>query len=98
MRFVILMLMFVSVIGCERKLSRSEVESELKKALTNHLYKSINYDSAKVKFIVQDVNFFEDKEVYDCEFHVHMITKTKDTTGIMVAAISKDFTNVNRKR
>ena len=85
-------------IGCKRKLSHADIEAELKKAMTDHLYKSVKYDSSKVKFNVLSVIFYEDKFSYDCEFQVRMIDKNHDTTGQMSAFISKDFSKVNRRQ
>lgn len=83
--------------SCERKLSQNDVENELKKAMTALLYKSVGNDSSKVKYQVVGVTYFEDKQFYECEFKVHMTTKTSDTTGIMAARVSKDFSRVARK-
>ncbi|PWT74292.1 MAG: hypothetical protein C5B59_11475 [Bacteroidetes bacterium] len=98
-KFVLAALLFAGLFfnSCERKLSQNDVENELKKAMTNQLYKGIGNDSSKVKYQVVSVNFFEDKGFYECEFKVHMTSNTTDTTGIMAARISKDFSRVARK-
>jgi hypothetical protein len=93
------MIMFLAAFSCRRHLSRSEAETQLKKAMTNYLYKQINYDSSKAKYEIQQVDFFEDKDFYECEFKVrlHITQKNHDTTGIMTARVSKDFSTVRRK-
>ena len=92
-----LLLTGLFLFSCERKLSQNDVEDELKKAMTHQLYLGAGKDSAKVKYQVVSVNYFEDKQFYECEFKVHMKTSTSDTTGIMGARISKDFSQVARK-
>ena len=58
-------------------------------------------DTARVKFNVLEVAYFEEKARFVCEFKVSMKEKTmnqiKDTTGTMIANISKDFKTVSRK-
>ena len=84
-------------LSCERKLSQNDVEDEIKKAMTHQLYLGAGKDSAKVKYQVVSVNYFEDKEFYECEFKVRMTSGATDTTGIMGARVSKDFNRVARK-
>jgi hypothetical protein len=96
--FILIAAVF-SIFSCKRNLSSSDVETELKKALTNHLYKSIQYDSNRIKYDVQTVTYFEDKTFYECEFKVRVIAlPNHDTTGTMTARISKDFSKVSRKQ
>ena len=97
MRLFIFLLTIVSIFGCKRKMSNDDVDMELKKALTEHLYKAINYDSARIKYEVKKVTFFEDKTFYECEFYVRVVSPNHDTTGVMTARISKDFSKVVRK-
>ena len=85
------------VIGCKRALTRQEKEERLKKAMTTYLYQKINNDSTHVKFRVENVTFFEENTLYDCEFNVHLIRDNHDTSGIMTATISKSFKTVKRK-
>src|SRR3979411_2946890 len=94
MKPFILAIAVIGVFSCKRNLSHVEVETELKKALTEHLYKAINYDSARAKYDVQTVNYFEDKTFYECEFKVRVTAPNHDTTGTMTARISKDFSKV----
>jgi hypothetical protein len=46
---------------------------------------------------VLDVNYWEDKDLYMCEFKVRLVQKGKDTIGVMIASVSKDMTIVKRK-
>jgi hypothetical protein len=78
-------------------MSREELETQLKKAMYRGLYQDINNDSSKVKFDVLSVNFYEDKDFYDCEFMVRLREPGRDTTGSMGATITKDFKKMNRK-
>ena len=78
-------------------MSHDEVENQLKKAMYRGLYQNINNDSSIVKYDVLSVRFFEDKEVYDCEFTVRLRKPGYDTTGTMAATITKDFQKMNRR-
>ena len=83
--------------ACNRNLSPEELQAKLKSTMTDFLYKNVKYDSSKVKYRVQDVIYYIDKDSYDCEFKVFMSVKGgKDTLGDMRAKISKDFTKVSR--
>jgi hypothetical protein len=90
---------FLLTLGCQRKLSREEVGTELKKAMLAHLENDPHFDSSKVHIKVLDVNYFEDKKVYNCEFRVSMKIPERglDTVGVMTANISKTFDSVFRK-
>jgi hypothetical protein len=96
MRALIFTLLLFTGLACKRKLSRFDVESQLKSAMHAFLINRPNYDSSKLKYDVQKVSFFDDKTEYDCEFVVHMWDNGKDTTGVMTATITKDFTKVKR--
>jgi hypothetical protein len=98
MKVLFTLLLFSSFIGCsDASLEYNKVQGRLISSMQTYLYKEINNDSSKVKYHVQEVRFFEDKEFYECEFKVHMQTKSLDTTGFMTARISKDFNTVKRK-
>jgi hypothetical protein len=91
-------LFFVMILfACNRNLSPEELRAKLKFTMTDFLYKNVNYDSSKVKYHVEDVIYYIDKDYYDCEFKVFMSVKGgEDTLGGMRAKISKDFTKVLR--
>jgi hypothetical protein len=91
-------LFFVMILfACNRNLSPEELRAKLKSTMTDFLYKGVSYDSSKVKYRVEDVIYYIDKDYYDCEFKVFMsVNGGKDTLGGMSAKISKDFTKVLR--
>jgi len=97
MKKIFALLYIVSLGACNANPSPAEVEQKLKTAMNDYLYKSVNYDSSKVKYRVQDVIYFNDKDYYDCEFKVFMsVIGGKDSMGSMNARISKDFKTVLR--
>lgn len=92
------LLFFISVIAaCNANPAPEDLETKLKSTMTDFLYKSVNYDSSKVKYHIEKVIYFDDKIKYICEFKVMMMpTVGKDTFGTMKAFISKDFKRVGR--
>jgi len=84
-------------IACRRALTDAEVRKELSTAMLKFL--STDKDTTKVKFEIQDVTYFKDKTFYECEYKVRMrvIPTGLDTTGIMTARVSRDFSTVKRK-
>ena len=97
MKKILACLLLIISLSCQKKPKPAEVEKHLKKAMTSFLYESVNNDSSRVKFYVKEVFFFEDTEFYECEFNVQMQQNGKDTTGVMKARVTKDFSKVNRK-
>ncbi|SRR5579871_130689 len=83
--------------SCERHLTIEETQTALKSAMQHFLDSQNNVDTSKVKFSVLEVEYFEDKAKYDCEFKIKMRLPDHDTTGIMGASVSKDFSTVKRK-
>jgi hypothetical protein len=83
--------------ACKKKMDRQELETQLKKAMYRGLYQNINNDSSVVKYDVLTVNFFEEKDLYDCEFTVRLRKPGYDTTGRMAATITKDFKEMHRR-
>jgi hypothetical protein len=99
MKSILLLAVFLVMFACKHATTRNEVERKLKKSMTEYLYNSVNNDSSQVKFNVLNVIFFEEKNIYRCEFDVQMTRPNgRDTTGTMSADISKDFKKVSRKR
>lgn len=98
---LLFIVLFVLTIACKAK---DSINDDLKNTMQSYLYNEINNDSSKIKYNVQNVVFFNDKEKqrYVCEFTVNMReftvdSKTKfDTTGMMKAYISKDLKKVTR--
>ncbi|MCK9403123.1 MAG: hypothetical protein M0Q26_06965 [Chitinophagaceae bacterium] len=97
MKKIIVSLLFITALACQKKPKPAEVEMHLKKAMSEFLYESVNNDSTKVKFDVQEVIYYEELESYECEFKVNMKQDGKDTVGQMTATITRDFTKVKRK-
>ena len=97
MKKIILAYVLLLALACKRILTHSDVENELKTAMSDFLNKRVNYDTTVAKFeVVRVSNFFEDKAFYDCEFLVREKKAGVDTTGGMGAKISKDFSKVLR--
>ena len=98
MRLRLIAMLFLSLmLSCKAKESSpAGVEDDLKNAMQAYLYNAINNDSTNVKYRVQDVTYFEDKDKYICEFKVNLKAKLFDTTGIMKADVSKDFKKITR--
>jgi hypothetical protein len=85
-------------INCKRSLSPAEVKDNLEKAMASHLIEEQGGDTTRFKFKMVDVNYFEDKEFYECEFSVRLFRPDgKDTTGIIKGRVSKDFSKVSKK-
>ena len=83
--------------SCQRKLSASEVKDNLEKSMSGYL-RTHNAYSARAKFEMLDVNYFEDRDFYECEFKVKLYRPDgSDTTGIIKGRISKDFSKVTKK-
>jgi len=99
----ILILIFGSFIlfSCHKKLSRNELENNLKTAMGLFLNHDPKVDTAKIKFTVLEVSYFEAPKGYICDFKVNMKDQSNgrniDTTGMMSANISKDFKDVSRR-
>jgi hypothetical protein len=97
MKIFLIALILLTGLACKRKLSHSEVENQLKMTMHAFLINRPDYDSNKLRYDVLKVNYFEDKSFYECEFEVHLKVGNHDTTGIMTARVSKDFSRVSRK-
>ena len=91
--FLLLSILFFA---CQQKTAKTDVDTQLRKSMSEFLYQSVHNDSSKVKFEIKELIFFGDKEFYECEFKVKMSHSGKDTTDIMKARIAKDFSKVVR--
>ena len=82
-------------IACRRKLSREETKEQLEKAMSHKLQTRKASNTPQLRFDVLDVNYYEEAKYYRCEFTVKMtLPDGKDTTGIMLGKVSKDFSEV----
>ena len=102
-----LRVVFVSLLGlfffisCIKKDSEKQIRENLKTAMELSLNHNPRIDTAKVKFKVLEVAYYEAKNGYICDFKVNMKERRdgqlNDTTGMMSANISKDFKDVTRR-
>ena len=100
MKLTTVLLLITLLVACARNPNaetRAKQELRLMQAMQKKLYNDINNDSSKIKFHVLNVTFFEDKDLYECEFKVELKQLNHDTIGIMTADISKDLSKVLRK-
>jgi hypothetical protein len=96
--FYLFVIAFALVTGCKPKvISGVELENKLKETMANYLHETLQ---PGVQVSVKDVTYFaqpEDKN-YLCHFNVEMRMNNKDTTGVVVATISNDFKQVERRQ
>src|SRR6266480_5490443 len=88
--------LFVLAAGCKQKiLSGKELEDKLKETMTDYLHKTLQ---PGIEVTIKDVSYYPEKKkkFYICAFNVNMHSDNKDTTGIMAATISNDFSEVHR--
>ncbi len=94
--FLTLFLFFAIATGCkQRYLSGVALENKLKETMSDYLHKTLR---PGVNFTIKDVNYFPEptEKAFVCQFHVRMQYANKDTTGLMIATISNDFSKVQR--
>ncbi len=85
-------------IGCQRKLSATEVKSNLEKAMTTYLYGQQHTDTPPLRFDMIDVTYRETDSNYQCRFTIRLHRPDgSDTTGIISSKVSKDFSTVSAK-
>lgn len=101
MKRLSVLFVIVLIAACNATSSQEVTPEELQKklisAMTDYLYKAVDYDSSKVKYHIENVIYFDDKIKYICEFKVNMMpTGGRDTVGTMKAFVSKDFKKVGR--
>jgi|SRR5882757_1385129 len=98
MKLAALFLVLSLGISCKRALTPAEVKDNLEKAMTAKLIEEQGGDTTRLKFRMVDVNYFEDKDFYECEFQVRLFRPGRnDTTGIIRGRVSKDFSKVSKK-
>ncbi len=89
-------LMFVT--GCQRKLSSTEVKTNLEKAMATYLSGQHKAGMPPLKFDMLDVTYQENDSNYQCQFRIKLYRPDgSDTTGIIRGAVSKDFSTVSAK-
>jgi hypothetical protein len=85
----------IAIFSC-KQITKEDVETRLKTTMRDYLYEKINNDSSKVKYDVQSVIYYAEKDYYHCEFNVRMKTANTDTVGLMIADVKGDFKEVRR--
>lgn len=94
--FYTLFLLLLFGAACNQKaLSGKELEDKLKKTMTKHLQETMKPGT---EVTVKDVIYYPEKmkDIYICTFVVRIKTPNTDTTGSMMALISRDFKKVTR--
>ncbi|HXB06374.1 MAG TPA: hypothetical protein VNW04_04645 [Puia sp.] len=90
-----IVLISVTMVGCQRKLSAAEIKEKLEKAMADQLQKQRPPGAPPLQFKIIDVIYFEDVKYYDCEFTIQLQrTNGADTTGKVRGQVSKDFSRV----
>ena len=93
--FTLIVLLAVNA-GCKPKvISGAELENKLIETMSDYLHKTLQHG---VEFTIKDVIYYPEvsKKLYICRFHVNMHFSNKDTTGIVAATITNDFSKVVR--
>ncbi len=97
MKHLFAFILFIALgAGCKPKvLSGPALENKLIETMSDYLHKTLK---PGVHFTVKDVIYYpeQDKKLYVCQFHVTMHYDTRDTTGIVAATITNDFSKVSR--
>ena len=98
MKYLLCILLIVTTAaGCKETKSSGEAQLEKKLMQTMKEYLEVNARLGTVA-TVKDVLYDDRNKYYYCEFHVNLHSANKDTTGTMVALISKDFKTVERSQ
>lgn len=96
MRSFLLLLLLTGTLSCGSRISsEAELEARLIKTMQDHLKANARPGA---EFTVKEVIWAEKARDYYCEFRVRMKSGAQDTTGTMVALVSKDFKSVERSQ
>lgn len=88
--------LFVMMASCKPKiLSGKDLDNKLIETMDDYLHKTLQ---PGVTVNIKSVSYFPQvaEKNYVCQFNVDMHFKNKDTSGIVIATISNDFTKVSR--
>ena len=89
---------FLITTGCQRKLSATEVKTDLEKAMGTYLHQQQHTDTPPLRFDMVDVTYQETDSNYQCQFTIKLYRPDgTDTTGIISSKVSKDFSIVSAK-
>ncbi|NCI47124.1 hypothetical protein [Sediminibacterium soli] len=91
------LLLLLTLFACNKALKPEEIEQKLKESMSEYLNHSPENNAAGTSFVVKDVTYYPAREFYECEFTVEMKRGNTDTTGIMKAKVSPDFSKVIRR-
>jgi len=97
MKKIFILFFLATLFSCKER-TREDLENRLKTTMRDYLYEQVNNDSSRVKYDVQSVIFYPERDYYHCEFNVRVKSATMDTTGTMIADIKGDFKEVRRTR
>lgn len=82
--------------GCQRKLSSTEVKTNLEKAMASYLRLNQDAGMPPLRFDMIDVTYLETDSNYQCRFTIKLHRPDgTDTTGIISGKVSKDFSTVS---
>ncbi|SRR5258706_3206338 len=97
MKYLLCILFIVmTAAGCkETKSQEAQLEKKLMQTMKEYLEANARLGTVAT---VKDVLYDDRNKYYYCEFHVNLHSANKDTTGTMVALISKDFKTVERSQ
>jgi hypothetical protein len=85
-------------LGCQRKLSTTEVKNNLEKAMTAYLLGHHNAGMPPLRFDMVGVTYQESDSNYRCRFTIKLHRPDgSDTTGVISSIVSKDFSTVTAK-
>jgi hypothetical protein len=88
----LLSVLFLLSTGCQRKLSATEVKSNLEKAMADYLRQQQHPSMPPLRFDMIDVTWQETDSNYQCQFTIRLHRPDgSDTTGIITSKVSKDF-------
>ena len=96
-KFLALVILVTTLFACSTEPTPEETEKELKKSMQNFLENPHDGKNPNAVYEVKDVTFYPGKEYFECEFVVHVKTDMQDTTGVMKAKVSRDFSKVIRR-
>ena len=85
-------------LGCQRKLSTTEVRNNLEKAMAAYLRGHHNAGMPPLRFDMVGVSYQESDSNYRCQFTIKLYRPDgSDTTGVISGTVTKDFSTVTPK-
>jgi hypothetical protein len=94
----LLPVLFLLTTGCQRKLSSTQVKSNLESAMSTYLRQQQPPGTTPLRFDMVDVAWQENDSNYQCRFTIKLYRPDgSDTTGVVNGKVSKDFSTVTPK-